>query len=154
MADDEKAIEEVEGDRGDGKEVHGGNVFAVIVKKRKPTLRRFMVSGCTTHPAGDRALRYIEAEHEEFAVDARRTPGGIVNDHLKDLVTDLFGDSLPADFARFEISLIDDLRCIAVSKTDSTARGRNGSGRVDGSYIAQHRDCHQTIYRVATNRCS
>jgi len=30
-------------------------------------------------------------------VDARRAPGGIFNDHLKDQATDLFGDSLPAD---------------------------------------------------------
>src|ERR1035438_1431996 len=96
MADDKKAIEQVEGDSGDGKEVHGGNDFAVIVKKRKPTLRRCRISGCTAHPAGDRALRYLETEHKEFAVDARRTPGGIFNNHLKDQVTDLFGNSLPA----------------------------------------------------------
>ena len=29
-------------------------------------------------------------------MDARRTPGGIFNDHLKDQVTDFFGNSLPA----------------------------------------------------------
>ena len=51
MANDEKAVEQVESDGGDGKEVHGGNGFAVIVKKRKPTLRRFGFSGCTAHPA-------------------------------------------------------------------------------------------------------
>ena len=97
MTDYEKTIEQVEGDSGDRKEVHGGQGFAVIVKKRKPTLSRCRISRCTPHPAGDRALRYVEAEHEEFAVDARRTPGGIFNGHLKDQVTDLFGDSLPAD---------------------------------------------------------
>jgi hypothetical protein len=96
MANDEKAVEQVEGNSGDGKEVHGGNGFAVIVKKRKPTLCRFRFSGCTAHPAGDRTLRYIEAKHEEFAVDARRTPEGIFSDHLKDQVTDFFGNSLPA----------------------------------------------------------
>ena len=97
MTDYEKTVEQVEGDSGDRKEVHGGQGFAVIVKKRKPTLGRRRISGCTAHPAGDRALRYIEAEHEEFAVDARRTPGGIFNDHLEDQVTDLFGNSFPAD---------------------------------------------------------
>jgi hypothetical protein len=39
----------------------------------------------------------VEAEHQEFAVDARRTPVGIFNDHLKE-VTDLCGNSLPADW--------------------------------------------------------
>ena len=96
MTDYEKAIEQVEGARGDGKEVHGSQGFAVIMKKRKPTLSRYRIFGCTAHPAGDGALRYVEAEHEEFVVDARRTPGGIFNDHLKDQVTDLFGNSLPA----------------------------------------------------------
>jgi hypothetical protein len=96
MANDEKAVEQVEGDSGDSKEVRGGNGCAVIVKKRKLTLHRFRVSGCTAHAAGDRTLRYIEAEHAEFAVDARRTPGGIFNDHWKDQVTDFFGNSLPA----------------------------------------------------------
>jgi hypothetical protein len=33
-----KHIEQVEGDSGDRKEVHGGHGFAVIVKKRKPRL--------------------------------------------------------------------------------------------------------------------
>ena len=84
MADDEKVIEQVEGDSGNSKEVHGSNGFAVIVQKRTPTLCRFRISGCTAHPAGDRPLRYVEAEHEEFAVDARSTPSGIFNDHLKD----------------------------------------------------------------------
>lgn len=74
MTDYEKAIEQVEGDSGDGKEVHGGQGFAVIVKKRKPMLSRYRISGCTAHPAGDRALRHVEAEQEEFAVDARRNP--------------------------------------------------------------------------------
>jgi hypothetical protein len=96
MVNDEKAVEQVESDGGDSKEVHGGNGFAMIVKTRKQKLRRFRISGCAAHPAGDRTLRYIEAEHEEFAVDARRTPGGIFNDHLKDQVTDFFGNSLPA----------------------------------------------------------
>ena len=93
MTNDEKAVQQVE---SDGKDRKGGNDFAVIVKKRKPTLRRLRVSGCTAHPAGDRTLRYIEAEHEEFAVDARRTPGGVFNDHLKDQVPDFFGNSFPS----------------------------------------------------------
>src|SRR5579864_1203388 len=96
MADDEKAVEQVESDSGDSKEVHGGDGFTVIVKKRKPTLRRFGFSGCRAHPAGDRTLRYIEAEHDQLAMNAGRTPSGIFHDHLKDQVTDLFGNSLSA----------------------------------------------------------
>jgi hypothetical protein len=35
MADDEKAVEQVESDGGNSKEVHGGNGFAMIVKNSK-----------------------------------------------------------------------------------------------------------------------
>src|SRR5450759_1200430 len=35
MANDEKAVEQVESDGGDSKEVHGGNGFAMIVKNTK-----------------------------------------------------------------------------------------------------------------------
>lgn len=96
MANDEKAVEQVESDGGDSKEVHRGNSLAVIVKKRKPTLRRFSISRCTAHPAGDCTLRHIEAEHEEFTMDAGCTPSWVFHDHLKDQGTDLFGNSLPA----------------------------------------------------------
>ena len=35
----------------------------------------------------------MEAEHEKFPVDARRTPGGILRNHQEDQFTDLLGDS-------------------------------------------------------------
>ena len=37
----------------------------------------------------------MEAEHEKFPVDARRTPGGILRNHQEDQFTDLLGDSPP-----------------------------------------------------------
>jgi hypothetical protein len=38
MTDDEEAVEDTEGDRGHGEEVHGCNRFPVIRKKRAPAL--------------------------------------------------------------------------------------------------------------------
>ncbi len=35
----------------------------------------------------------MEAEHEKFPMDARRTPGWILRDHQEDQFTDLLGDS-------------------------------------------------------------
>src|ERR1700751_3345855 len=91
VANNKEAVQQLERDCRDSEEIHGGNRVAMIANKGLPALGKFWISGRTAHPAGDRALRYVEAEHEEFAVDARRTPGGIFNGHLKDQVTDLFG---------------------------------------------------------------
>src|SRR5207249_8671768 len=73
VADDKKAVEHVEGEGWNGEKVHRGYRFAVITQKRQPALGGFWVSRCSLHPAGDGRLRYLEAEHEEFPVDARRT---------------------------------------------------------------------------------
>jgi hypothetical protein len=93
MADEEEAVEHVEGESWDGEEVHGGDSFAMIAKKRQPALGGFWAPGYSPHPARDGRLRHLEAEHEEFAVDARCTPSWILRDHLEDQVAHLFGDS-------------------------------------------------------------
>src|SRR5216683_5050183 len=93
MADDEKAVEHTERERRDREEIHRCDGFAVIAKKRQPAVGGFWAPGCSPHPAGDARLRYLEAQHEEFAMDARCTPSWILRDHLEDQVTDLFGDS-------------------------------------------------------------
>jgi transposase InsO family protein len=56
-------------------EVHSRNGFPVIRKKRAPALGRLGVSRRPLHPAGDGSLGDIEAQHEQFAVNARRAPG-------------------------------------------------------------------------------
>src|ERR1035438_5329866 len=59
---------------------------------RAGALGGLRVLGRSFHPAGNGSFRHVEAEHPEFAMDARRTPTGIVSDHLKDQFTDLLGD--------------------------------------------------------------
>ena len=39
----------------------------------RTSIRSPWQNGVAERWAGDRALRYVEAEHEEFAMDARRT---------------------------------------------------------------------------------
>ena len=96
MANEKEAVEHTQRERRDREEIHRRDRFAVIAKKRQPAFGGFWAPGCSPHPAGDGRLRYLEAQHEEFAVDARCTPSWILRDHLEDQVTDLFGDSTPA----------------------------------------------------------
>src|SRR5664279_5999964 len=92
VADDEEAVQNPKGESGNGEEIHGRDSFAMIAQKGQPALRGLRVLGRPFHPAGNGSFRHVEAEHQEFAMDARRTPTGIVSDHLKDQFTDLLGD--------------------------------------------------------------
>src|ERR1700751_2138565 len=84
VTDDEKAIERAEGDRRNREEVHRGNRFAVIAEKGNPAPGRLRISRRSFHPTRDRSLRDIKAEHEKLAMDAWRSPRGVLNDHPED----------------------------------------------------------------------
>ena len=83
VADDEEAVQEVEGEGGNGEEVHGRDGFAMITKKCPPTLGRLRISGCASHPAGDGAFGNLKAQHAEFAMNAWSTPGCVLGNHLE-----------------------------------------------------------------------
>src|SRR5215470_3462025 len=46
VADDEETIQDPEGERRNGKEVHGRNCLAVVAMKAKPALANIRASGC------------------------------------------------------------------------------------------------------------
>jgi hypothetical protein len=89
VANDEKAIEHSESDRGDGEEIHCGDRSPMVSQKREPTLGWFGISRRPAHPAGNGSLRDIKTEHEEFAVDARCAPRWILNNHPEDQLPNL-----------------------------------------------------------------
>jgi hypothetical protein len=84
VTDDEKAIERAEGDRRNREEVHRGNRFPVITEKGNPEPGRLRISRRSFHPTRDRSLRDVKAEHEKLAMDAWRSPRGVLNDHPED----------------------------------------------------------------------
>src|ERR1017187_3232651 len=90
MANNKEAIEKTKGDRRNSEEIHGRDGFAMIAEKSQPPPTRFWISGRSLHPAGDASFRYIEAEHQKFAVDAGSAPGGVLGYHAEDQVPDLF----------------------------------------------------------------
>jgi hypothetical protein len=94
MADDEQAVEDTEGDRGHGEEIHGRDGFSVVLQESQPVHGRFRISRCTAHPAGNRSLRDIEAQHQEFAMDAWRAPGRILRDHAEDQIPQMVARSI------------------------------------------------------------
>jgi len=97
VADDKEAVEDAEADRGHGEEVHGRNRFPLIRKKCAPALGWLGISRNPLHPAGDGSLGDIEAQHEQFAVNARRTPGWVLRHHTEDQLPNFRRQFFPTD---------------------------------------------------------
>jgi len=84
VTDHEEAVDHAEGDRRHREEVHRGNRFAMVPEEGHPSLRGLGISRRSLHPPGDRSLRDMKTEHEQFAVDAWRSPRRILTNHSKD----------------------------------------------------------------------
>jgi hypothetical protein len=102
VTDDEEAVENTEGDRWNREEVHRSDGFPMISKEGEPTFGWLGIPRSSFHPAGDRSLGEIKTEHEKLAMDARRAPGWILNNHPEDqlpnLLRRLFSPNLRPDF--------------------------------------------------------
>ena len=80
--DDDEGIEQVETDRWNNEQVHGGNVRRVVMQEGSPSLAGRSPS--LDHVFGDARLRDLEPELEQFAVDARCAPKWIFEAHPPD----------------------------------------------------------------------
>ena len=87
MSQNQKHVEDLETDSGHGEEVDGDQLLGVILQECAPGLRRRFAAA--HHVFVDAALRDADAEFEQFAVDARSTPAGILPAHLEDQISDL-----------------------------------------------------------------
>src|SRR5216684_2577194 len=91
--DDDEGIERVEADRRNNEQVHGGNVWRVVVQEGPPSLAGWPSS--FDHVLGDARLRDLNSELEQFAVDAWRAPKRIFNAHPPDQCAQLRFDLRP-----------------------------------------------------------
>jgi hypothetical protein len=79
--------EDAEASGGHRKEVNRDDVAEVVSEEWPPSLGG--LGATLRHEAGDGALGDVDAELEELAVDARRTPQGIRRGHRPDEGGDL-----------------------------------------------------------------
>jgi hypothetical protein len=97
MRDHEKAVQHAKDQRRHGKEVHRSNGFTVIAQKRRPSLCRFRTPWRLPHPAQHGPLGNVEAEHPQFAMNARRTHVGFSATMRKVSSQQFNADALPAE---------------------------------------------------------
>src|SRR6202045_3135615 len=79
---DQQSIEQAKRDCRHDKQIHRRDAVGMIADKGSPALRRRVSS--LDHVFGDAGLSDIDAELEEFSMDARRSPQRIGNAHLAD----------------------------------------------------------------------
>src|SRR4030081_2376288 len=87
---DDEDIEQIEANGRNNEQVHGGDVGCVVTQEDAPALGRRSTS--LAHVLRDAGLSDLEAELEQLAMDARRTPQRIFRAHLSDQRAQIRGD--------------------------------------------------------------
>src|SRR6478735_2773873 len=88
--DNDEGVEHVEANGWGNEQVHGGDVRCVVTQESAPSLGRRSTS--LDHVLRDARLSDLEAELEQLAVDARRTPQWIFRAHPPDQSAEIRGD--------------------------------------------------------------
>ena len=106
MSDHEKTVQHAKPDGGNREEVHRGNHFLMVAQKGQPSFTWLRVPWRSFHPAGDRPFRNVKPEHQQFPMDAWRSPSGVFRNHAEDQPRSSFGVGLrPTGHRIREISL-------------------------------------------------
>src|ERR1700682_2236829 len=98
VADDEKAVQNTKSERWDDEKVHRSNGLAMVSEERQPSLHRVWISRGSPDPSRDTPFREIETQLEQFAVNARRSPGWILSNHTEDQGANLLADTLRSSY--------------------------------------------------------
>ncbi len=89
VVDDEEDIKHAERDGGNREEVDRGDDLAVVGEEGAPSLPFVGMGRAPGHEARNRALGDLEAELQDLAVDARRTPRRVLGGHPANEDSDL-----------------------------------------------------------------
>src|SRR6516225_4494848 len=99
VADDEKTIQNTKRERWDGEKVHRRNGLAMVSEERQPLLDGICISRGSPDPSRDTPFRDLETQLEQFAMNARCSPGRILGNHTEDQGASLFADTLPPSYS-------------------------------------------------------
>ena len=95
MGEDEEDIEDAEGGGRNDQEIHGNQIFGVVLEEGLPGLVAAPSSGAILTDGG---VGDCDAEFSQFGLDAFAAPGGITGPHLPNEVDELaiHGRAAPA----------------------------------------------------------
>ena len=88
MRENEEDVEDAKGDCRNGEKINRGKLFGVVFQKCAPCLGgRF---GMSDHVFSDSCLRDVDSEFEQFAMNSRGSPEGVILAHGADELTNIF----------------------------------------------------------------
>src|SRR5262249_16878372 len=93
MLDDEEAIQHPEGHSGHGKEIHGGDNLAMILKKGQPLPLRVPAVQDTAQIPGHGSLRNGKTELLQFPMDLGSAPNRIFLGQAGDQIPEFLRNS-------------------------------------------------------------
>ena len=96
MVDEDEDVQDVEGRGRHSKEVHPDDGLLVVAEEDLPSLDHVPWRRPSRHVPRHRPLCDVEAEHQQFAMDPRGTPGRVLSSHLANEVAQLAVDAGPA----------------------------------------------------------
>jgi len=99
VTNNEKAVQNTERQRWDGEEVHRRNGLAMVSEERQPSFHGIWISRGSPDPSRDTPFRDVETQFEQFAVNARCSPGRILGNHTEDQGANLFADTLASSYS-------------------------------------------------------
>src|SRR5262249_41504292 len=97
MSNHEEAIQNTKCERRDGEEIHGGDCFTLIAQECLPKPACLRPIRSTSNAARDGSLRDLKPKHQQFPVNAWRTPRGIFRNHLENKFAQFPADALAAN---------------------------------------------------------
>src|SRR5215472_12275805 len=89
MSQHQKDVKHLETNGRYGKEIDGDQLLRMILKERAPGLRRRLAAA--HHVFADAALSNVDAQLEQFTMDAGCTPSGVFAAHSANQITDVAG---------------------------------------------------------------
>src|SRR5215469_17239845 len=89
MSQHRKDVKHLETNGRHGKEIDGDQLLSMILQESAPGLRRGLAAA--HHVFADGALCNVDAQLEQFTMDAGRTPSGFFAAHSADQITDVAG---------------------------------------------------------------
>src|SRR6516164_798151 len=101
MGQYQKHVKNLETDGGHSKEVDGDHLREVVPEESAPGLRRRLAAA--HHVLAHTGLTDVDAEFEQFTVDAGCTPPGILPAHLADQVSNLARNERPSRLAAADL---------------------------------------------------
>ena len=84
VADDEEAVEKTERRSGHGEEIHGCNRLTMVLQKCQPEFGWVSPPLEPSQIARDRTFANLESQFQEFPMNPRSTPSGILDCHPSD----------------------------------------------------------------------